>query len=44
MFGLLMSLGILIVIKHLENLERIRDGEEIRVRAYFREKLQKYRD
>ena len=43
-FGLLMSLGILIVIKHLENLERIRDGEEIRVRAYFREKLQKYRD
>lgn len=40
-FGLLMSLGILIVIKHLENLERIRDGEEIRVRDYFREKLRK---
>ena len=43
-FGLLLSLGILIVIKHMDNLERIRDGEEIRLRAYFREKREKDAD
>ena len=40
-FGLLLSMGILIVMKHIVNLERIRDGEEIHVRAYFGEKLKK---
>lgn len=34
-FLVLLSLGVLIVVRHLDNLKRIRNGEEIHVRAYF---------